>query len=129
MPAYALAHLRDRAPHPDVITYLERIQATLDPFHGRFVIHGGQTEVVEGEWPGSVVLIEFPDLGQAREWYASPAYLDILPLRTDHIDGNVIIVEGVGPGYDPVERVAKLRAADAPGYGADRGGAVQRPTA
>lgn len=46
--AYALAHLHGRSPHPDVIEYLERIQATLDPFHGRFRIHGGELEVVEG---------------------------------------------------------------------------------
>ncbi|GDY56085.1 hypothetical protein SVIO_067080 [Streptomyces violaceusniger] len=46
--AYAFAHLHGRSPHPDVIEYLERIQATLDPFHGRFLIHGGTLEVVEG---------------------------------------------------------------------------------
>ncbi|MFI0814789.1 DUF1330 domain-containing protein [Streptomyces sp. NPDC021098] len=126
MTAYALAHLRGRSPHPDIVTYLERIQATLDPFHGRFVIHGGPAEVVEGAWPGSVVLIGFPDVARAREWYASPAYQDILSLRTDHIDGDVILVEGVGPDYDPVERADKLRAANPHGYRADLG---QRPTA
>ncbi|WP_432253038.1 DUF1330 domain-containing protein [Streptomyces sp. HNM1019] len=115
--AYAFAHLHDRSPHPDVIEYLERIQATLDPFHGRFVIHGGTLEVVEGEWPGSVVLIEFPGgMAAAREWYASPAYQDILALRTDHIEGDVILVEGVGPGYDPLNRAEKLRSADPTGY-------------
>jgi len=128
VPAYALAHLRASSPHPDIITYLERIQATLDPFHGRFVIHGGALEVAEGEWPGSAVLIEFPDMEQGRAWYASPAYQDILPLRTDHIEGDVILVEGVGPDYDPVERAAKLRAEDPHGYGADSR-AGQRPTA
>ncbi|MFD7026465.1 hypothetical protein ACFWAR_00275 [Streptomyces sp. NPDC059917] len=38
--AYGFAHLRSRRSHPDVLDYLERIQATLDPFGGRFVIHG-----------------------------------------------------------------------------------------
>ncbi|RNG12982.1 DUF1330 domain-containing protein [Streptomyces botrytidirepellens] len=118
MTVYALAHLRDRSPHPDIVEYLERIQATLDPYHARFVIHGAPVEVVEGTWPGSVVLIEFPDVVRAREWYASPAYQDILPLRTDHIEGDVVLLEGVGPDYDPVERAAKLRAADA-GYSAE----------
>ena len=118
MPAYALAHLRASSPHPDVITYLERIQATLDPFHGRFVVHGGALEVAEGEWPGSAVVIEFPDMEQGRAWYASPAYQEILPLRTDHIEGDVILVEGVGPDYDPVQRADKLRTEDPHGYGA-----------
>ncbi|MFF5437942.1 DUF1330 domain-containing protein [Streptomyces achromogenes] len=120
MPAYGFAHLRTRRHHPDVLEYLERIQGTLDPFHGRFVVHGPPAEVVEGTWPGSLVLIEFPDLTTARAWYASPAYQEILRLRTDHIEGDVLLVEGVGPQYDPRERSAKLRAEagspdDAPG--------------
>ncbi|WP_425442594.1 DUF1330 domain-containing protein [Streptomyces colonosanans] len=73
-------------------------------------MHGPPAEVVEGDWPGSVVLIEFPDLAETGAWYASPAYQDILRLRTDHIEGDVLLIEGVGPGYDPRERAAKLRA-------------------
>ncbi|GAA2354856.1 DUF1330 domain-containing protein [Streptomyces cuspidosporus] len=117
--AFGLAHLRSRSPHPDIIEYLERIQATLDPYGGRFVIHTAELEVVEGSWPGSVVLIEFPGPAEARAWYESPAYQEILRLRTDHIEGDLILVEGVGPGYDPTERARKLRAADPEGYAGD----------
>ncbi|MFF3329232.1 DUF1330 domain-containing protein [Streptomyces sp. NPDC002888] len=114
-PAYGFAHLRSRRPHPDILEYLERIQATLDPFRGRFVIHGPPAEVIEGTWPGSMVLIEFPGLAEARAWYESPAYQDILRLRTDHIEGDVLLIEGVGPDYDPRERAAKLRAGEGQG--------------
>ncbi|WP_406101483.1 DUF1330 domain-containing protein [Streptomyces sp. NBC_01003] len=110
MPAYGFAHLRSRRHHADIIEYLERIQATLDPFEGRFIIHGPPAEVVEGSWPGSMVLIEFPGLAEARAWYNSPPYQDILRLRTDHIEGDLLLIEGVGPAYDPTERAAKLRA-------------------
>ena len=110
MSAYGFAHLRNRRPHPDIIEYLERIQATLDPFGGRFVIHGPPAEILEGEWPGSMVLIEFPDMNRARDWYHSPAYQEILSLRADHIDGDLLLIEGVGPDYDPRERAGKLRA-------------------
>ncbi|MEU1805493.1 DUF1330 domain-containing protein [Streptomyces sp. NPDC019937] len=113
--AYAIAHLRESRPHPDVIEYLERIQATLDPFQGRFIVHCGRLEVIEGTWPGDAVLIGFPDAERARGWYTSPAYQEILPLRTNHIEADVILVEGVGPDYDPVQRADALRAAD-PGY-------------
>ncbi|MER5807884.1 DUF1330 domain-containing protein [Streptomyces sp. NPDC002033] len=109
MPAYGFAHLRSRRDHPDVLAYLERIQATLDPFGGRFVVHGPPTEVVEGTWPGSMVLIEFPGLAAARAWYDSPDYRAILHLRTDHIEGDLLLIEGVGPGYDPAERARTLR--------------------
>ncbi|UFS93502.1 DUF1330 domain-containing protein [Nocardia huaxiensis] len=110
MPAYGFAHLRSRRPHPEILEYIERVQATLDPFHGRFVIHGPPAEVVEGNWPGSMVLIEFPDMTAAREWYHSPAYREIIHLRTDHIDGDLLLIEGVPPDYDPAARAAKLRA-------------------
>lgn len=110
MSAYGFAHLRSRRHHPDILEYLERIQATLDPFDGHFLIHGAPAEVLEGEWPGSMVLIEFPDLQAARAWYASPAYQAILRLRSDHIEGDLVLVEGVGPAYDPRARAAKLRA-------------------
>ncbi|MFI1258264.1 DUF1330 domain-containing protein [Streptomyces netropsis] len=108
MSAFGFAHLRSRRHHSDIIEYLERIQATLDPFAGRFVIHGPPTEVLEGHWPGSMVLIEFPGLAEARAWYDSAAYQDILRLRTDHIEGDVLLIGGVGPGYDPAERARGL---------------------
>ncbi|MFV2117658.1 DUF1330 domain-containing protein [Streptomyces sp. Act-28] len=110
MPAYALAHLRVRRHHSDIVEYLRRIQATLDPFEGRFVVHGSPAEVLEGAWPGGMALIEFPCLAKARAWYDSPSYRNILRLRTDHIEGDAVLVEGVGPDYDPAERADRLRA-------------------
>ncbi|MEU8822441.1 DUF1330 domain-containing protein [Streptomyces sp. NPDC048636] len=110
MTAYALAHLRTGSSHPDVFVYMERIQATMEPFGGRFLIHGTATEVVEGSWPGHVVMLAFPSGAEARAWYASPAYQEILPLRTDHIPGDLVFVDGVGPDYDAAATAAKLRA-------------------
>ncbi|MEV5689020.1 DUF1330 domain-containing protein [Streptomyces sp. NPDC052164] len=110
MPAFGFAHLRSRRHHSDIIEYLERIQATLDPFEGRFVIHGPPTQVLEGNWPGTMVLIEFSGLDVARAWYDSPAYQEILPLRSDHIEGDLLLIDGVGPGYDPADRARSLRA-------------------
>jgi uncharacterized protein (DUF1330 family) len=101
MAAYALAHLRNPAAHPDVVEYLERIQSTMDPFGGRFIVHGATVEVKEGPWPGTVVIIEFPDIDAARGWYESDDYQAILPLRTDNIEGEAILVDGVAPDYDP----------------------------
>ena len=67
-------------------------------------------QVLEGEWPGTVVVVEFPDLAAAHAWYASPAYREILPLRTDNIEGSTLIVDGVAPGYDAGRTAARLRA-------------------
>ncbi len=109
MTAYALAHLRTPTINEDVLLYIERVQDTLDPYGGRFLVHGGDVDVMEGSWPGTVVIIEFPDTAAAHEWYASPAYRQLLPRRTDHIEGDAIIVDGVAPGYDPRATAARLR--------------------
>ncbi|AQZ62844.1 Uncharacterized conserved protein [[Actinomadura] parvosata subsp. kistnae] len=110
MTAYVIAHLRDSdKPHPDVAEYLERIQSTMDPFSGRFIVHGGPVDVREGHWPGSVVMLEFPSMDHARDWYDSAAYQAILRLRADHLEGEVIIVEGVEPGHDSAAMGAELR--------------------
>jgi uncharacterized protein (DUF1330 family) len=85
--AYAVAHLRTVDQNAEILDYLLRIDATLDPFGGRFLVHGTLPEVLEGHWPGVLVVIAFPDLDAARAWYHSPAYQEILPLRTRNADG------------------------------------------
>ena len=110
MTAYAIAHLRTPTINDDVLEYLERIGDTMAPYGGRFLVHGAEVQVIEDEWPGTIVVIEFPDVAAARDWYASPAYQAILPLRTDHIQGSAIIVNGVPPGYDTARTAARLRA-------------------
>ena len=95
MPSYAVAHMRQVTMGPAVVEYLQRIDATLAPFGGRFLVHGGDVEVVENDWPGHLIVIEFPDRRHMRGWYNSPAYQAILALRTDKSQSDVIFVDGV----------------------------------
>lgn len=95
MTSYAVAHLHHVEMGPDIIAYLQAIDATLAPFWGRFVIHGGEKEQLEGDWPGDLIVIGFPDRDAARAWYASPAYQAILRLRTRNSRGDVILIDGV----------------------------------
>jgi uncharacterized protein (DUF1330 family) len=99
MPAYAIAHLRSVDVGAEIVEYLDRIDATLAPFDGRFIIHGATPEVREDEFPGTIVVIEFPDRARASAWYDSDAYQAILPLRTAHSDGTAFIIDGVEPGH------------------------------
>ncbi|MEU9301033.1 DUF1330 domain-containing protein [Streptomyces sp. NPDC048269] len=111
MTAYAIGHIRPDTMNEDILRYIEEIQSTMDPFGGRFLVHGKEVEVKEGPWPGTVVVIGFPDIDSARAWYDSPAYQELLPLRTDHIQGEVILVEGVPADYDASKTAAALREA------------------
>ncbi|GGW10498.1 DUF1330 domain-containing protein [Streptomyces capoamus] len=115
MTAYAIAHLRDAAPHPEIAEYIERITATFEPYGGRFLVHGGQHEVKEGDWPGHVVVISFPGIAEARAWWDSPAYQEIAPLRSRHIAGDIVLVPGVAEDYDPAATAKALRESMAAG--------------
>ncbi|MDH6705738.1 uncharacterized protein (DUF1330 family) [Kitasatospora sp. MAA19] len=99
MTAYALAHVHSVEFGPDIVEYLQRIDATLDPFDGRFLIHDSPVETVEGTWGPGLILIAFPDRERLRAWYDSPAYQEILPLRTRHMVADVVFVDGVPAGY------------------------------
>jgi uncharacterized protein (DUF1330 family) len=106
MSAYAVAHLRNVNMGPSIEEYLQRIDATLEPFGGRFLIHGGELEVLEGTWPGHLIVIEFPDRARAHAWYQSTAYQQILPLRTNNSEGDAVLVDGVPEGHRATDVLA-----------------------
>jgi len=110
VPAYAVAYLRHVDVGDDIVGYLERIDETLAPFGGRFLVHGGRLVGLEGAWDGDVVVIELPSLEEARRWYDSPAYQAILPLRTAHSESIACLIEGVPAGYRAVDKLAALLA-------------------
>lgn len=110
MPAYAIAYLRDVDFGDAIIDYLSRIDATLALFGGRFLVHGGEVDGVEGEWDGDVIVIEFPDRESARAWYDSVIYQAILPLRTEHSNGIAALVNGVPAGYQATDGLAAMLA-------------------
>lgn len=107
MTAYAIAHLQDVDLGPDILQYISEIDATLTAFDGRFLVHGATPEIVEGPWPGDLVIIAFPDMERARAWYGSAAYQAILPLRTGHSRSVTMLVEGAAEGYRASDFLAK----------------------
>jgi uncharacterized protein (DUF1330 family) len=99
MPAYVMAHVHATDFGPAIVDYLRNVDATMRPFGGRFLVHGGPVDPVEGDWSGDLIIIEFPDLDAAHGWYGSSAYLEIRHLRTDNTSADTIIFEGLPDGY------------------------------
>jgi uncharacterized protein (DUF1330 family) len=111
---YAIAYLRHVRLGEEIATYLERIDETLEPFGGTFLVHGGRLLGLEGEWDGDVVIISFPSVSAAQEWYHSPGYQSILGLRTGNSESVAALVEGVpAGGYRAADAVAKIISARA----------------
>ena len=95
MTSYAVGILKHVKMGPPIVEYLERIDATLAPYDGHFIVHGGEPAVLEGTSPGTFIVIEFPNRSAAEEWYTSPAYEAILPLRTENSESTVFMIDGV----------------------------------
>lgn len=58
MTAYAVAVIRETRFGPEIKEYLQRIDATLAPFSGKYLVHGGPCMPLEGAWSGDLVVIE-----------------------------------------------------------------------
>jgi uncharacterized protein (DUF1330 family) len=121
MRAYLINHLRipGGVPNAEGLAYLEQVEATAKSHGGRWLAMG-DVNVVEGAWPGMVVLMEFPSLADARNWYTSLEYQRILRLRTDNMISDLILVEGVGPDFTVACVAQQVRAAIAAPSGTDR---------
>jgi uncharacterized protein (DUF1330 family) len=83
----------------DYKEYARQVPATIAKYGGRYLVRGGKMETLEGEWPGSrTVILEFPSLERAREWYDSPEYQPLRPLRQANSRGRIAFFEGLaGP--------------------------------
>src|SRR4051794_5196143 len=102
MTVYLINHLRvpqGGIPKPDNLLYLEQVERTFEPYGGRWLVLDAPVEVLEGAWPGSAVLMEFPDMATAKAWYHSPGYQEILHLRTDNVISDLVLVDPVAPGF------------------------------
>jgi uncharacterized protein (DUF1330 family) len=76
--------------------YREMAPPSITAYKGRYIVRGGKTEVLEGEWqPSRLVILEFPDVELARAWWSSPEYAEAKALRMSCADTEMLIVEGM----------------------------------
>jgi uncharacterized protein (DUF1330 family) len=76
--------------------YRARVPATLAAYGGRFLVRGGATETLEGNWsPRRLVVLEFDDVERARAWWSSAEYAEPKRLRQAASITNMVVVAGV----------------------------------
>jgi uncharacterized protein (DUF1330 family) len=96
MPAYVIASVTDAWDQDKLGEYRERNTDVVAAHGGRFVVRGGQQEILEGDYaPVRVVVIEFPDLDAARGWYESDDYAPLRELRRSASKTDILVVEGL----------------------------------
>ena len=96
MAAYCIFDILEITDKPKMAEYRRRVRATVEQYGGRYLVAGGDFDVVEGNWrPVFPVILEFPSLEQARRWYNSPEYQPLKKLRHDATRSNGVFIEGV----------------------------------
>jgi len=94
--AYVIAEIEVNNPD-GYAEYAPLANASVLRHGGRFVVRAGPSEVMEGDWAGRMVVLEFESLDAARSWYDSDDYQACLPLRLQNSKGRMIAVEGAVP--------------------------------
>jgi uncharacterized protein (DUF1330 family) len=95
-PGYVIAEVAVTDP-ATMQQYGEKVPETLAAFNHHYVVRSSKTQSLEGEPPNGIVVIAFDSVEKAREWYDSPAYAAIRPLRQSAAKSRIFIVEGLAP--------------------------------
>lgn len=69
---------------------------TVTAYGGRYVVRGGATETLEGDWvPNRFVVLEFESVDQAKAWWSSPEYAPAKALRQETANTQMVVAEGI----------------------------------
>jgi uncharacterized protein (DUF1330 family) len=95
MAAYLLAEV-DVADPVRYERYKALAQAAIARYGGRYLVRGGETVQLEGDWsPKRVVVLEFPSLDVVKTFYDSPEYRAAREARAGIATMNLVGVAGL----------------------------------
>ena len=93
MTAYVIGHItvKDAGKWAE---YQSRVPATLAPWGAELVLRGKRKAVLSGRHNHTdTVVIRFPDSDSVAGWYDSGAYQELIPLRTQAADVELVSYE------------------------------------
>lgn len=94
MAAYVIVEvsIHDKEAYED---YKKLTPAAVAAFDGKFIVRGGEAEALEGVWkPERVVVLEFPSVARAKEWWNSAVYAEAKVIRQRAATTKMIVVRG-----------------------------------
>lgn len=75
--------------------YRKLTAATLVPYEGKFIVRGGQRELLDGIWTTDrIVILEFPSIDKAKAWWNSEEYAPAKAIRQGASNARVMLLEG-----------------------------------
>ncbi|SRR6266851_5602718 len=76
--------------------YRAKTAASLAAAGARYIVRGGDMEVLDGEPPaGRIVIAEFPTMESALAWYRSEEYTQIRTIRDGAARARIYVVDGI----------------------------------
>lgn len=76
--------------------YKRHAAPAVEAYDGKYLVRGGISEALEGVWnPQRMVILEFPTVERAKEWWGSELYLKAKAIRKLAAKTNMIVVQGV----------------------------------
>ena len=75
--------------------YRAGVHDVLKKYQGEIIISNEDVEVFEGKWPYTkTVVVRFPSIEQAKRWYNSEEYREVVQHRFQAADTDLILVDG-----------------------------------
>jgi len=98
-PAYYVGNVQEVKDAEAYKVYASKVPDTLNPFGGKFIVRGAEPVILDASKkpPGYIVVIEFPSMKNLRDWWNSPVYSSIRPIRERLTIGQNYAVEGLPP--------------------------------
>lgn len=96
MSVYVLFLREGKIRNPSEMEIYQRMARQIPP-HPKLtaLVAYGAMEALEGELPDGVVLLQFPTVEDAKDWYNSAAYQAAVPHRQKGADYRAFIVQGL----------------------------------
>ena len=95
MPAYIIVEI-DIVDPVGYEEYKKLAGATVEKYGGKYIVRGGKTEMLEGDWhPKRIVVLQFKSLQRAKEWLNSEEYHAPRKMRHRTARTKMIVVEGI----------------------------------
>lgn len=67
----------------------------VEKYGGKYLVRGGQVEIVEGSWnPERLVILQFPSMEHARSFLKDPEYQAVAETRRASTTSHLLVAEG-----------------------------------
>ena len=74
--------------------YISKVTPIVKKFGGEYIVRGGESKNVEGQWPYErTVILKFPSYEMVQKWHDSEEYRPIRKIREDNSRCNAIIIK------------------------------------